>query len=131
MLIRGAINGRLPLGSTPAIYCCPDGARLVVDTRLKKVWIDDVELAELQPDLQPFRFVEAMARSHEPVLSEQLSSTLSPGRLDGNTTARQAKNQVKKIITAAMSGAGRSFDEDPFPSAGQGSYRCAFPAYVV
>jgi hypothetical protein len=130
-VIRGAINACSLAGSTPAIYCCPDGARLVVDTRLKKVWIDDVELVGLQPDSQPFRFVEAMARSHEPVPSEQLSSTLSPGRLDGNTTARQAKNQVKKIITAAMSGAGRSFDEDPFPSAGPGSYRCAFPAYVV
>jgi hypothetical protein len=130
-VIRGAISACSLAGSTPAIYCCPDGARLVVDTRLKKVWIDDVELAGLQPDSQPFRFVEAMARSNEPVPSEQLSSTLSPGRLDGNATARQAKNQVKKIITAAMSGAGRSFDEDPFPSAGQGCYRCAFPAYVV
>jgi hypothetical protein len=45
--------------------------------------------------------------------------------------ARQAKNQVKKVIAAAMSGAGRNFDEDPFPPAGQGCYRCAFPAYVV
>jgi hypothetical protein len=103
----------------------------VVDTRLKKVWIDEVELSGLQPDSQAFRFVEAIARSQGPVSSEELSSTLSPGRLDGNTTARQAKTQAKKIITEAMGGAGRSFDEDPFPSAGPGSYRCAFPAYVV
>lgn len=130
-VIRGAISACNLMGSTPAIYLCPDDARLVVDTRLKKAWIDGVELTGLQPDSQPFRFVEAMARSHEPVPSEQLSSTLSPGRLDGNTTARQAKTQAKKIITAAMSGAGRSFDEDPFPSAGNGSYRCIFPAYVV
>jgi hypothetical protein len=65
------------------------------------------------------------------VSSEQLSSILSPGSLDGSAPARQAKNQVKKIIAAAMSGAGRSFDEDPFPSAGHGFYRCAFPDYVV
>lgn len=130
-VIRGAISACSLADSTPAIHCCPDGARLVVDTRHKKVWIDEVELAGLQPDSQPFRFVEAMARSQGPVSSEQLSSTLSPGRLDGNTTARQAKTQVKKILTEAMGAAGRSFDEDPFPSAGQGSYRCAFPAYVV
>jgi hypothetical protein len=130
-VIRGAITACSLDESTPAIYCCPDDARLVVDTRLKKIWIDQVEITGLQPDLQPFRFVEAMARSQGPVSSEQLSSTLSPGRLDGSTPARQAKNQVKKIITEAMSGVGRSFDEDPFPSAGQGSYRCAFPTYVV
>jgi hypothetical protein len=130
-VIRGVINACSLAESTPAIYCCPNDARLVVDTRLKKIWIDDVELTGLQPDLQPFRFVEAMARSQGPVSSEQLSSTLSPGRLDGSTPARQAKNQVKKVITEAMRGVGRSFDEDPFPSAGQGSYRCAFPAYVV
>ena len=129
-VIRGAISACGLTDSTPAIHCCPDSARLVVDTRFKKVWIDGVELPGLQPDSQPFRFVEAMARSQGPVSSEQLSSTLSPGRLDGNTPARQAKNQVRKIITMAMSAAGRSFDEDPFPSAGQGSYRCALPAYV-
>jgi hypothetical protein len=130
-VIRGAINACSLAESIPAIYCCPDDARLVVDTRLKKIWIDDVELTGLQPDFHPFRFVEAMARSQGRVSSEQLSSILSPGRLDGSLTARQAKNDVKKIITSAMSGAGRSFDEDPFPPAGQGCYRCAFPAYVV
>ena len=130
-VMRGAINACSLAESTPAIYCCPDDARLVVDTRLKKIWIDDVELTGLQPDFHPFRFVEAMARSQGRVSSEQLSSILSPGRLDGSLTARQAKNDVKKIINAAMSGAGRSFDEDPFPPAGQGCYRCAFPAYVV
>ena len=130
-VIRGAICACSLTDSVPAIHCCPDGARLVVDTHLKKVWIDEVELAGLQPDSQSFRFVEAMARSQGPVSSEQLSSTLSPGRLDGNTTARQAKNQVKKIITDAMHGVARNFDEDPFPPAGPGSYRCAFPAYIV
>ncbi len=130
-VIRSAISACSLTDRIPAIHCCPDGARIVVDTRFKKVWIDDVELAGLQPDSQSFRFVEAMARSHGPVPSEQLSSILSPGRLDGNTTARQAKNQVKKIITTAMSAAGLNFDEDPFPSAGPGSYRCAFPAHVV
>jgi hypothetical protein len=130
-VIRGAINACSLAENTPAIYRCPDDARLVVDTRLKKIWIDDVELTGLQPDFHPFRFVEAMARSQGPVSSEQLSSILSPGSLDGSAPARQAKNQVKKIIAAAMSGAGRSFDEDPFPSAGHGCYRCAFPAYVV
>jgi hypothetical protein len=130
-VIRGAIGACSLTDSIPAIHRCPDGARLVVDTHLKKVWIDEVEVAGLQPDSQSFRFVEAMARSQGPVSSEQLSSTLSPGRLDGSTTARQAKNQVKKIITDAMHGVARNFDEDPFPSAGPGSYRCAFPAYIV
>jgi hypothetical protein len=130
-VIRGAINASSLAESTPAIYCCPDSARLVVDTRLKKIWIDEVELTGLQPDFHPFRFVEAMARSQGPVSSEQLSLVLSPGSLEGSAPARQAKNQVKKVIAAAMNGAGRSFDEDPFPPAGQGCYRCAFPAYVV
>jgi hypothetical protein len=66
-VIRGVISACSLTDSTPAIHCCPDGARLVVDTHLKKVWIDEVELAGLQPDSQPFRFVEAMARSQGPL----------------------------------------------------------------
>jgi hypothetical protein len=130
-VIRSAISACSLTDSTPAIYFCHDDARLVVDARLKRVWVDGVELTDLQPDSQAFRFVEVMVRNQGPVSTEHLSSILSSGRQDGNTTARQAKNQVRKIIAEAMRGAGRVFDEDPFPSAGTGNYRCAFPPFVV
>jgi hypothetical protein len=129
-LKRCAINSCGLADSVPAIHAAPDGARLVVDTKFSRIWIDDIEIVGLQPDSHPFRFIEIMARSSVRVSSEEMSTKLSPGRQDGNTSARQAKNQVKKTITAAMAAAGRSFDEDPFPSAGSGHYRCAFPSHV-
>ena len=129
-LKRRAINSCGLADSVPAIHAAPDGARLVVDTKFSRIWIDDIEIVGLQPDSHPFRFIEIMARSSVRVSSEEMSTKLSPGRQDGNTSARQAKNQVKKTITAAMAAAGHSFDEDPFPSAGSGHYRCAFPSHV-
>lgn len=129
-LTRSAISACGLLDTVPAIHAAPDGARLVVDTKFNKIWIDDIEIPGLQADSHSFRFIEAMARSPLRVSSNDMSEKLSPGRQDGNTSARQAKTQVKKIITAAMAASGRSFDEDPFPSAGPGHYRCALPSYV-
>jgi hypothetical protein len=129
-LTRCAINICGLADSVAAIHAAPDGARLVVDTKFSRIWIDNVEIVGLQPDSHSFRFIEIMARSSGRVSSEDMSTNLSPGRQDGNTSARQAKNQVKKTITAAMAAAGHSFDEDPFPSAGSGHYRCAFLSHV-
>ena len=127
---RSAISACGLLDAVPAIHGAPDAARLVVDTKFNMVWIDSVEIVGLQPNSHPFRFIEAMARNPSGVSSDAMSVTLSPGRQDGNTSARQAKSQVKKIITAAMAASGRSFDEDPFPSAGPGHYRCALPSHI-
>ncbi len=127
---RSAINACGLADNVPAIHLAPDGARLIVDTKFNRIWIDKVEITGVPPDSHTFRFIEIMARSSVRVSSEDMSITLSPGRQDGNTSARQAKNQVKKTITASMATAGRSFDEDPFPSAGMGHYRCAFPSHV-
>ena len=62
--------------------------------------------------------------------ADDVVAKISPGRQDDTTAARQAKSQAKQIIAAAMAGAGRTFDEDPFPSAGKKLYRCAVPAFV-
>jgi hypothetical protein len=129
-LTRSAINACGLSDTVPAIHAAPDGARLVVDTKFSKIWIDNVEILGLQPDSHPFRFIEVMARNPTRVSSDDMSAKLSPGRQDGTTSARQAKSQVKKIITAAMEASGRSFKEDPFPSAGPGHYRCALPSYI-
>lgn len=129
-LKRSAINVCGLADSVPAIHAAPDGARLVVDTKFNKIWIDGIEIPGLQPDSHSFRFIEAMARNPLRVSSNDISEILSPGRRDGNTSARQAKTQVKKIIIAAMAAHSRSFDEDPFPSAGPGHYRCALPSHI-
>jgi hypothetical protein len=129
-LTRSAINACGLSDTVPAIHAAPDGARLVVDTKFNKIWIDNIEILGLQPDSHPFRFIEVMARNPTRVSSDDMSAKLSPGRQDGTTSARQAKSQVKKIITAAMAASGRSFKEDPFPSAGPGHYRCALPSYI-
>jgi hypothetical protein len=118
------------MDSVPAIHLAPDGASLVVDTKFKKAWVHGIEITGLQPDSHAFRFIEVMARNPSRFSCDQMSATLSPGRQDGTTPARQAKNQAKKIIIEAMAAAGRSLDDDPFPSAGPGHYRCALPPYI-
>jgi hypothetical protein len=128
-LMRGAINACGLADTVPAIHLAPDGARLVVDTKFNKIWVDSIEILGLQPDSHPFRFVEVMARSPQRVSSNDMSAKLSPGRQDGTVSARQAKSQANKIITASMAASGRSF-EDPFPSAGPGHYRCTLPTYI-
>lgn len=129
-VVRSAINACGLVNSVPAIYSAPDGARLVVDSQLKMVWIDGLEIGGLQPNSHPFRFIELMAGRSTPISSDEVSAILSPGRRDGNVSARQAKTQVKKIIVEGMAAHGRTFHDDPFPVAGSGFYRCALPSYV-
>jgi hypothetical protein len=128
-VIRCAVNACGLANTVPAIHCAPDGARLVVDTRSKQVWVDSIEIGGLKPDSHPFRLIEFMARNQR-ASTEAISAELSRARQDGDTTARQAKTAAKRIIIEAMTKAGRAFDEDPFPSGGIGVYRCALPAYV-
>jgi len=131
-VIRDAITVCGIADSLPAVHRAPDGARLVVDVRLKKVWVDGIEIVGLKPDTHAFRFVELLAKSRGALVSaDDITAGLSVARQDGTTTARQAKNAAKKIIVDAMAVAGRTFVVDPFPSAGTGFYRCAFPSYVA
>jgi hypothetical protein len=129
-VLRDAIHACGVTQSVPAIHFAPDGARLIVDTLLKRIWVDGVELSDIPSDSHPFRFVELMARSYNPISLDEISAQLSSGRQDGNTTARQAKGNAKKIIYKAMRDAGRALGLDPFPSAGVGFYRCALPSHV-
>lgn len=131
--VRRGVIAACGLGdSMPAVHVAPDGARLVVDTRLGKVWLDGIEVTGLRAGTHPFRLVEVLARAcPRPVNTDNLSSELSGARSDGDTTARQAKLAAKKAILAAMTGAGRSFEEEPFPTGHPGSYRSALPAFVL
>jgi hypothetical protein len=129
-LIRQAVCACALDGSVPALYTAPDGARLVVDTRLGKVWVDGVEIKGLSSDSQPYKFLVLMANSSTPVSRDEIVNEISPGRQDEDTVARQAKSRARELIIEAMAVVGRSFDEDPFPCAGRGFYRCALPPYV-
>lgn len=130
-VIRGAINACGLANNVPAIHSAPNGARLVVDNRFKKVWVDGVEIAGLTPDSHAYRFIELLAEKKGiPISTDAITAELSAARQDGDTTARQAKSSAKGIIKLAMTAAGQALDEDPFPSAGTGLYRCALPSYV-
>lgn len=128
-LIRQAVYKCGLDASVPAIHIAPAEARLVVDTQIGKVWVDGVEIGGLPTDSHAFQLIELLARQ-SPVSADDVVAKISPGRQDDTTAARQAKSQAKQIITAAMAAAGRTFDEDPFPSAGRKLYRCVFPAFV-
>lgn len=133
-VIRAAIAACGLADKVPALYRAPDGARLVVDTRLKQVWVDGVELKDLTPDSHAFRFIELLAKTRgAPLSSDAITEALSAGRLDvdGNTAARHAKLAAKKIIVRAMAVAGAVLSDDPFPTAGAGCYRCALLSYVA
>lgn len=116
-----------------AIFRAPEGAELVVDTRLKKVWIYGAEVKELRPDSQQFRFVEMLAGSNgDRVSVEAITRVLSEARYltDGTTTARQAKSRANKFIIPALKTAAVTDTSDPFPSAGTGFYRCRLRSFV-
>lgn len=129
-LIRQAIYACGLDGSVPAIHTAPNGVRLVVDIQIGKVWVDGVEIRGLLPDSQAFRLIALMAGSSAPVPRDEIVKAISPGRQDEDTVARQAKSRARELIVEAMASVGRSFDEDPFPCAGRGFYRCVLPAYV-
>jgi hypothetical protein len=129
-LIRQAVYKCGLDGCMPAIHIAPEEARLVVDTKIGKVWVDGVEIAGLQTDSHAFQLIELLARKSR-VSADEVIAKISPGRQDDTTAARQAKSQAKQAIAAAMAAAGRSFEEDPFPPAGKKSYRCALPPFVL
>lgn len=131
-LIRQVIYACALDASVPALYTAPEGARLVVDTRLARVWVDGVEIKNLSSDSQPYKFLVLMANSSIPVSRDDIVNVISPGRQkqDEDTAARQAKSRIRELITESMATLGRSFNEDPFPAAGRGYYRCALLAYV-
>lgn len=129
-LIRGALHACGLADLVPAIHIAPDGARLVVDTKLGRLWVDGVEIEGLQPSSQPFKFITLMARRSTPVSHDEIVQEISSGRQDENVMARQAKSAANKAIARAMTAAGRSFDPDSFPAAGTGFYRCTLPAFV-
>ena len=117
----------------PAIVRAPESAELVVDTRLKKVWVYGNVVQQLSPDSQLFQFVEMLAGSNAVrVSSDAITQVLSAGRFqtDGTTTARQAKMRAKKLIVQALKTADAPDTSDPFPSAGAGFYRCRLQCYV-
>ena len=117
----------------PAIYRAPESSELVVDKRLKKVWVYRNEVHHLSPDSQIFKFVEMLAGSNgAPVSFEAITQALSAARLqtDGTTTARQAKMQTKNQIVRALKVAGATDTSDPFPSGGTGHYRCRLRSFV-
>lgn len=116
-------------GCVPAIHIAPEEARLVVDTKIGKVWVDGVEIVGLQTDSHAFQLIELLAQK-SPVSADEVIAKISPGRQDDTTAARQAKSQAKQAIVTAMAAVGRTFDEDPFPTAGRKLYRCAFAPFV-
>src|SRR5207247_2012077 len=61
--VRSAVNACGLANLVPALNVAQEGARLIVDTHFKQVWIDGVEIKGLTPDSHPFRFIEIMARS--------------------------------------------------------------------
>ena len=130
-VIRDAVAACGLGDQVPAIYTAPERARLVVDTRFGKIWVDGVPIDDLRAETHPFRFVELVAkRSPSPISSDDIATALSEAREDGNQPARTAKNKANRIITSSMARAGRAFTGDPFPSGPPGHYRCVLPAYV-
>ena len=117
----------------PAIVRAPPRAELVVDLRLKKVWVCGNEVHHILPDSQLFQFVEILAGSNNaPVSCDEITRALSAARLrtDGTTTARQVKMRAKKLIVEELKAAGSEDTSDPFPTAGTGCYRCRLLSFV-
>ena len=116
-----------------AIDRAPEEAELVVDGRLKKVWVCGAELQEVSPESQQFRFLEMFAASNgAPISCGAVTQALSAARLrtDGTTTARQVKMRVKKLVVQALKAAESGDTSDPFPPAGTGAYRCRLRSFV-
>jgi len=130
---RGVIAVCGLAGTLPAIHTAPDRARLVVDTRIGKIWVDGIEISGLGTETHPFLFVAALAKEFPSRISvAALMKLISPHRDDGGTAVRQAKTDAKKQITSALEKAGRSLDgQDLFPTGPPGSYRCSVTAHAV
>ncbi|MCG3145046.1 MAG: hypothetical protein HONDAALG_02587 [Gammaproteobacteria bacterium] len=129
-VVRDIIAASNLVGQVSALLTAPRNARLIVDARLGKIWFDGIEIAELKPETQAFRFVEILAKSAStPINKHDLAEQLSPGREDGDQAARSAKTAANKLIKAALETKGLGF-EDPFRSE-NGRYRLTVPAWLV
>lgn len=118
------------LANLPACYHAPENARLIVDTQRKKIWVYGTEVL-IKPDSQPFAFIEKMAGSKGLAISlNEITQAISPARLDGNLTARQAKAKAQKAIDTALAKMGITNTDDFFPTQGTGFYRCVLPSFV-
>lgn len=128
-VVRDIIAASNLVGQVSALLTAPPNARLIVDVRHRKIWFDRIEIAELKPETQAFRFVEIMAKSAStPVSKHDLAEQLSPGREDGDQAARSAKTAANKLIKAALEVNSLDFD-DPFKSE-SGFYRLTVPAWL-
>lgn len=123
-VIRDAVAACHLQDVVDAVHQAPDHARVVVDAKKGKVWVDDVFIPGFVADAQPIRFVELLARESPKTVSKaDVVKVLSQGRQDGDQVARHAKTAANNLIRKAFSSAGREF-EDLFPAA-PGGYRCA------
>lgn len=130
--VRVAVAAAGLTAVVPTVFSAPDGARLVIDTQRGRVWVDGIEITDMKPDTHPFRFVEFLARRAPAAVSTRdLAAELSGARGDGNTAARQAKAAARKLIRDALDLAGRTCEDDPFPTSGTGAYRCALATYIA
>jgi hypothetical protein len=129
-LIRDALNACGLADLVPAIHIAPDDARLVVDAKHGRLWIDGMEIGGVQPNSHPFKFIALMARGLTRVSRDEIVRELSSGRQDEDVAARQAKTAANKAIVKAMTAAGHSIVSDFFPAAGTGFYRCTLPGFV-
>jgi hypothetical protein len=128
-VLRNLIAAANLVDQVPALHVAPSGARLIVDSRLGKIWFDGIEIAELKPETHAFRFVQIMARSSFASINKnELATTLSEGRKDGDQSARSAKMKATKVIKSALDAKGIAF-QDPFSSE-NGCYRLTVPAWA-
>jgi hypothetical protein len=119
--------------NVPAIHRAPSNAELVVDRHLKKVWVNGIELQQLKPDTQEYRFIEMLASANGTLVPNGLiTKVLSIGRLvtDGTVVARQAKAKAKRYVEKALAESGVADRGDPFPASGKGCYRCILLPFV-
>ena len=128
-VIRDIIAATDLAAQAPALLTAPPQARLVVDSRLGKIWFDGVEISELKSGTHPFRFVELLAKAAPDTVSKHVvGAQLSAGRSDGDQPARTAKMTAKRLIKTALEKAGLAF-EDPFRSE-SGSFRLTVVAHA-
>lgn len=117
----------------PAILRAPSNAEIVVDRRLKKVWVKGFEIRQLTPDTQDYLFIEMLVNANgQRVSVDSITKVLSVGRLDtdGTTATRQAKTKARKHIKKALTDNGVADCGDPFPKDGIGYYRCALRPFI-
>jgi hypothetical protein len=128
-VVRDIIAAAKLEDQVPARLIAPPAARLVVDSRLGKIWYDETEITGLEPGTHPFQFLEIVAGIAPSVINKHnIAKQLSEGRKDGDQVVRAAKSKAIKLIETALAAKGLPF-EDPFKSE-RGSFRLTVPAYT-